>query len=367
MAGTTVGTATVGEATVGAVSTGNAVSSDVSVHLTLTKAVGKSGFGIPLILAGKQTKDVPYTECVDMDEVRTACGADSIISTAAKLMLNQSTERFKIAVRAVTGKSADEVPKLLGKDWRQLVVPTEGTDGESTIAELSDVVESTDREYFATVRDLSTAPSKTIAGTVDGKAAQIARDRTICFSYPTAGVYAAAALVGAIAQKQPGTYTCKNLILKDIAPLELDDTQVQAAHDAGCLTFVTKAGDNVTTEGKAVGGEYIDIIDGKDYIIYRIQHDSQKILNQSSKVPFNDNGIAQLEAACVGVMKDCYGDGNLIIATGEDGKPAYKVQYGKLSDTSAADRASRHYSLGRFSFSLLGAIHSAEINGNIII
>ncbi len=366
MAEATVGTAKAGEAAVGAVSTGNAVSSDVSVHLTLTKAVGKSGFGIPLILAGGQKAEVPYTECVDMDEVRTACGTDSVITTAAKLMFAQGTERFKIAVRAVTGKSVDEVPKLLGKDWRQLVVPTEGTDGESTIAELSDVVEQTDREYFATVSDLSSVPSKTIAGTVDGKAAQIARDRTICFNYP-AGTYAAAALVGAIAQKQPGTYTCKNLILKGIAPLELDDTQVQAVHNAGCLTFVTKAGDNVTTEGKTVGGEYIDIIDGKDYIIYRIQHDSQKILNQSSKVPFNDNGIAQLEAACVGVMKDCYGDGNLIIASDENGKPAYKVQYGKLSDTSAADRASRHYSLGHFSFSLLGAIHSAEVNGNIII
>ena len=54
MAEATVGTAKAGEAAVGAVSTGNAVSSDVSVHLTLTKAVGKSGFGIPLILAGKQ-------------------------------------------------------------------------------------------------------------------------------------------------------------------------------------------------------------------------------------------------------------------------------------------------------------------------
>ena len=141
-----------------------------------------------------------------------------------------------------------------------------------------------------------------------------------------AGVSAAAALVGAIAQKQPETYTCKNLILKNMDPLELDDAAVQTIHDKGCLTFVTKAGDNVTTEGKTIGGEYIDIMDGKDYIIYRIQHDSQRILNQSSKVPYNNNGIAQLEAACVGVMKDCYGDGNLIIATGSDGKPAYTVK-----------------------------------------
>ncbi|WOC33054.1 MULTISPECIES: DUF3383 family protein [Caproicibacterium] len=367
MADTKVGTAKVGASAVGAVSAGNVTSSDIKVQLSLVKAVGKSGFGIPLILAGGQDQEIPYTECLDLDEVRAVCGVNSVIYTAAALMLAQSTERFKIAVRAVTGKSAEEIPNLLGKDWRQLVVPTEGADGESTVEELSDVVEATDRMYFATVRDLNTVPEAAYSGIQDGQPAQIARDRTVGFYYPQKGVYATAALVGKIAQKQPGTYTCKNLILDNLQPLELDDTMVQSVQDKGCLTFVTKAGDNVTTEGKTIGGEYIDIVDGKDYIIYRIQHDSQKILNQSDKVPYNDNGIAQLEAACVGVMKDCYGDGNLIIATGDDGKPAYTVQYGKLSQTSAAERANRHYSLGRFSFSLLGAIHSADVNGSIII
>lgn len=368
MANAAVGTAKVGSAIVGGVAgTGNTVSSDVTVNLSLTKAVGKSGFGIPLILAGGQKTDIPYTECVDIDEVRDACGNDSPITSAAALMLSQSTERFKIAVRAVTGKSTDEIANLFGKDWRQLVVPTEGAEGESTVTEISDMIEKSDREYFATVRDLNAVPSHGVPAVVKGKETQIPRDRTVGFYYPTAGVSAAAALVGAIAQKQPGTYTCKNLILKNMDPLELDDAAVQTIHDKGCLTFVTKAGDNVTTEGKTIGGEYIDIMDGKDYIIYRIQHDSQRILNQSSKVPYNNNGIAQLEAACVGVMKDCYGDGNLIIATGSDGKPAYTVKYGQLSQASAEDREKRHYSLGHFSFSLLGAIHSAEINGNIIV
>lgn len=366
MANSKVGTAQAGAAVVGG-GASNAIPSDIKVSLTLSKSVGKSGFGIPLILAGGQTKAVPYTECVDIDEVRTICGADSPVTTAAALMFKQSNERFKVAVCAATDKAAVAVPKMLSNGWRQLVVPTEGTESDSTITEISDVIETSDREYFATVHDLASAPSKTIPGMVDGKEAQVPRDRTIGFSYPVAGVYAAAALVGAIAQKQPGTYTCKNLILKGLDPLLLDDETVQSIHDTGCLTFVTKAGDNVTTEGKTIGGEYIDIVDGKDYIIWRIQNDSQKILNSSNKVPFNDNGIAQLEAACVGVMKDCYGDGNLIIETNDDGKPAYSVHYGSRAETNAADRANRHYALGHFSFRLLGAIHTAEINGSIVI
>ena len=49
--------------------TGNLASYDVDVELSLSKSVGKSGFGIPLILVGGQEKEIPYTECLDADEV----------------------------------------------------------------------------------------------------------------------------------------------------------------------------------------------------------------------------------------------------------------------------------------------------------
>ena len=343
--------------------TGNLASYDVDVELSLSKSVGKSGFGIPLILVGGQEKEIPYTECLDADEVAAVFPAGTPVHDAAKLMYAQSTERFKIAVCGAKEKSAVKVFSLLGKDWRQLVVPTAGTEADSTIKEISDAVEKTDRMYFATVKDLSEAPGKTVELEA-GKTAP--RDRTVCFKHGK-NAYAAAALVGAIAQKDPGTYTCKNQILKELEPEALDDTQIKTAHDAGCLCFVTKAGDNVTTEGKTLGGEYIDIIDSKDYVIYRIQYGSQKVFNQNDKVAYTDSGITQLENVCVTVMKECYGDGNLIIDTDDSGKPAYSVNYGRRSETSAADRQARRYTLGRFSFSLLGAIHTAKVKGSIIV
>ena len=45
----------------------------------------------------------------------------------------------------------------------------------------------------------------------------------------------AAALVGAIAQKDPGTYTCKNQILKELEPEALDDTQIKT-----CLLYTSR-------------------------------------------------------------------------------------------------------------------------------
>ena len=131
------------------------------------------------------------------------------------------------------------------------------------------------------------------------------------------------------------------------------------------MTFVTKAGDNVTSEGKLAGGEYIDIIDSEDFIIQQLAYKTQKVLNKTAKVPYDNNGIALLESVAVDVLQDAYNNG--MIVTNTDGTPGYTVSYAKREDTKATDRANRQYLGGSFSFSLTGAVHEVEITGSITV
>ena len=76
-------------------------------------------------------------------------------------------------------------------------------------------------------------------------------------------------------------------------------------------------------------------------------------------------GISQLENVVTGVLADAYRMG--IIATNEDGTPAYSTSFATRADVSETDRAARTYNGGAFSFDLAGAVHNATINGTVSV
>lgn len=321
---------------------------DVKVKISLTKPTGKLEFGYPLIVAVGTTA-IPYTECRSLDDVVTA-GYDVTSDTynAAALMFEQNNPPKKIAVCTMAGTVVEGLPAIISESWRQLVTVSLGT--SETAADVVTYIETTDyKMYFATVED------------VTGLAALGNGDRTIGLVHNNP--LAAAALAGEAAGRAAGSFTYKNLILKGIDPMTLTDTEIDAIHKANGFTFVTKAGDNVTTEGTVMSGEYIDIIDCKDYIIQQLEYKTQKLLNTSAKIPYDNNGIAMLESVALDVLLDAYGQG--MIATDDSGKPAYSVSYTLAEDVETDDKIARKYLGGKFGFTLTGAIHYVEINGEI--
>lgn len=332
---------------------------DVKVRIDLVKPVGTVGLGIPLILEESATAEKTYTECSTITEVETAgFGTTTKVYKAASAIFMQDNAPAKIAVCAASGTAETWLGNVdnVSKDWRQLVVVSEAETATNVSGIMSVVENLKNKLYFA---DLATNYSSSL--TVNGV------ERTVLFycdpttNYPSP----AAALVGATAGMDAGSFTYKNIIVKGIAPQNLTDTEITAIHAKGGITFVTKSGDNVTTEGKVAGGEYIDIIDSKDFIINNLEYQTQKVLNTSKKVPYDNNGIALLESIAVNVMKDAYNRG--IIATNEDGTPAYAVTYALRENSAPADIAARKYIGGQFAFTLAGAVHTVEITGEVII
>lgn len=179
-----------------------------------------------------------------------------------------------------------------------------------------------------------------------------------------------AALVGAIAGRDPGSFTYKNLIIRGLDPLVMPDGIIDAINgtsEGHACTVVTKAGDIVTTEGKTGAGEYTDIIDSKDWIIKNMAYDAQKLLNTQPKVPYTDNGITQIANVCESVLKKAFNIG--IIAPVEENSPIgdYSITKLRKADVDPTDVANRHYPGISFTFMLAGAIHTGEISGVLLI
>lgn len=332
---------------------------DVKVKIDIAKPAGLVGFGVPLILEENATTAIEYIECRDLAEVTTA-GFDvtTKVYKAAKAMLEQEDAPAKFAVCATTGTAEAWIVDVnnSSKDWRQLIVVNDSETATAVGAIMSAIETLENKMYFADLEiDDSTALS------VDGI------NRTVLFYCEATEEYPvpSAALVGATAGLPVGGFTYKNIILKGLKPQALSASQIEAIHAKGGFTFVTKAGDNVTSEGIVAGGEYIDIIDSKDYVISQLEYRTQKLLNTSAKVPYDNTGIALLQGVCEDVLKDAYNNG--IIATDEDGNPAYTVNYSLRENTTGADRVARKYVGGAFTFTLAGAVHFVEVLGTIEI
>lgn len=330
---------------------------DVKVKIDLAKPLGKLGFGTPLILEESAAKAIAYTEVTNIEEVIAAgFAATTIVYKAADLIFSQTNTPEKIALAAVTSSATEALSdeQLVNKNWRQLIVVNGGEAAVDVASVMAKVEPLSGKMYYAGLD----VDDDTVLSVTDIR-------RTVLF-YCDATEKApvpVAALVGETAGRDAGSFTYKNMILKGIEPQELTEAQLNAIHEKGGISFLTKAGDNVTSEGKVAGGEYIDIIDTEDYIIQQMAFKSQQVLNAADKVPFDNNGIALLESVAIDVLQSAYNTG--MIATATDGTPEYSVSYALRSQTKEADRAKRRYLGGTFKFALAGAIHEATITGTI--
>lgn len=231
--------------------------------------------------------------------------------------------------------------------------PTTTTEYEDDIKTIAEYMEAKgNKKYWASVSN------------TENPLTGYDRTNVIYYNIPGDVKFPEAAVLGAVAGKKVGSFTVKNQIIKGLKPMT-DRTEYRAADTCNYICILEKAGDIVTSEGKAVSGEYIDIVDAKDWIIMQIEYQSQKALNNNDKLPYDNNGIAVLENICINVLQEAYNNG--MIAVSDDGVPLFSTNYGSRSESTVTDRAERRYTLGRFHFTLAGAIHLVEISGVIEI
>lgn len=322
---------------------------DIVVNIAISAATGSVGLGNPLVIVGNAEAAVDYKECNGLDDV-VAAGYAMGTETykACALLFGQADKPKTVAVVTTDGTIAAWLLANKTKNFRH-IVPIIGA-GE-TLADIIAVVNTLeDKMLFATVKTKAEIPTTK-------------SERVVCVVYNGASEYANAAVVGAAAGLAAGSYTYKNLILTGIEPEELGAAAVQEIHDAGGFCIVKKAGDVVTSEGITTDGEYIDILDSKDYIISNIVYQGQKLLNDNKKLSFDNVGISMLENVVTNVLADAYNIG--IVATTDDGEADYSTNFAGRNEVSASDRAARKYKGGKFRFGLAGAIHNADVNGTI--
>ena len=168
---------------------------------------------------------------------------------------------------------------------------------------------------------------------------------------------------------EPGSETTAFKNLTGVYPAELSSTQMARLID-GSLNFLLTIGNrNITAGGKTRSGEWADVVRFRDYLKNDMQVRVVNLFVVNPKIPYTDNGIALIHNAMIASLKRGQVMGGICPDEfDEDGNkiPGFATSVPLASSLTASERASRRLKGFKFNARIAGAIHFAEIKGNLV-
>lgn len=153
--------------------------------------------------------------------------------------------------------------------------------------------------------------------------------------------------------------------LAGVTVVPMTETAYINVRDKNGNTFEPFRNINITQRGMTAGGEWIDIIRGRDWQCELIRTNVfQRFIER--RLPFTDAGIAVIEGAVVDALERGKLNGFLAPETldSEDNRvPSYTVTVPRETDVSVNDKAARILRNVSFTARLAGAIIATEITG----
>lgn len=244
--------------------------------------------------------------------------------------------------------------RIADDDWYCLLADTRT---KAEILLCAAAIEPLQKIYVACTADADviTSASDDIASTLQG----LSYDRTAIIYSADEANYPDAAWVGLQLSKDPGSTTWKFKTLTGITADYFTTAQRNYLLDKGCNFYEEVAGlSMVSSEGNVVSGEYIDIMQGCDWLQQRMAERIFTRLINSDKVPFTTQGMAVIENEIryqlgKGVDVGLLAAGTAVVTTPD------------IADIDPLEKAARWLNGITFSATLAGAVHKVTIAGTL--
>jgi hypothetical protein len=194
----------------------------------------------------------------------------------------------------------------------------------------------------------------------------LVKDHDLPDDVPSANAYLHVAAVAKCLPYTAGSETWAFKRLAAVYPSEISTTLRKALTEGHSNFFSQYAGRNITMNGQVRGGEWIDVIRGRDWLQNDMQLRIASLMFMRSKVPYTNAGIALVENQMIASLKAAVQRG--IVAPDEydeDGSliPGFVVKVPNAQNLTATQRASRILSDCKFTARIAGAIHVVRVDG----
>ena len=194
----------------------------------------------------------------------------------------------------------------------------------------------------------------------------LVNDADLPADVPASNAYLHCAIAAKALAYPAGSETWAFKQLAAVYPSSLSGALKKSLTDGHSNYFAEYAGRNISMNGQVRGGEWIDVIRGRDWLQNDMQLRIYNLLLMNPKIPYTNGGItlvqnemiASLKAAQVrGIvaMNEYDGDGALI--------PGFTTRVPNSQDLTPTQKASRVLTGCRFSARLAGAIHAVRVDG----
>jgi hypothetical protein len=328
----------------------------------LTKGVTEQGFGLILIFDNEH--NLPYTLISDPADLLPEEGAepginvitvdDKVYKIAQKIFMHTPRPQ-EVAVFGKVTEVASEIETALNElinnqknDWFTLVTTTNEAE---VIEKLSKWVMANEKLYFVTTQDLSIV--KTIEST-----------NTAIGYHDDAEDFLAEGLAANMAMALPGSITAMYEEVAGSRPANITLTELKELHKNNGFSYIRSKGRNFVSEGKMTDGSYIDIVLGSYFIKFRLEEALFLLALNNGKIPYSDQGIAMLVAEVENIMRLATRQG---IILEKDGKGVYEITALSRSEVPKNDVANRKYNGISVKATVAGAIHTGEINIDLVL
>lgn len=343
-----------------------------SLEITITSATEGNHVKLTLVSPAGVETAIDYTIL--------AAETTTTVATAVELLVEAVTgmnSTSALAVVTATPASAGELWGFHSLTNCTIVDKTVSTIYDTALGNLSE----DDNDWYAVAIDLSSssviqdvaiwveANKKIFVGQMQGVAAYtslcttlegLEYDRTATILAEDQLEYPACAWIGRVLPKSPGSTTWKFKQLSGVTKSNLTSSQETAILADQGNFYSDLASVGMTFNGTMASGEFIDVMQGVDWLTARLKERLFGILINADKVPYTDASVdrfiseirAQLQS---GVDVGFLAEGTLVV-TGP-----------KVADVSAVDRAARLLPDLKFSARLAGAVHKVSISGTVSV
>lgn len=328
----------------------------VNVQIQLnTTAVGRADFGTLLIIGKADEKNAAGTVITVNNTGMLKSVSDDLTKAAVTVALSQNPKPLKVKVGFVANPeavTAADLQAILATDQQWYFLGLAARKQDQLV--LAKAVEATDKMLFLTCNDLSFA-----------KQCQ------------TTGLYRTALVVGGVnvgiaLAVRGGSYRAgsETFALKQLAgvePAAISAQQEQEYVNANATVY-SKYTDSIklTKGGKVAGGEWIDVIRFRDWLVDTMRSDLVYMMINRGKLPYTDAGLEVIANTMIRSLEEGVSAGGIVDWTeNTDGETVrgYRVEVPRAADVSPNVKASRVASVG-FTAQLAGAVHAIAVSGN---
>ncbi|ALH46218.1 putative major tail protein [Pseudomonas phage POR1] len=189
----------------------------------------------------------------------------------------------------------------------------------------------------------------------------------VCYGANSDTEYPELALMSKKFCEAPGGETWANVTLGAVTADKLRESEAQALFAKNANSFEPFRNVTLTQNGKTAGGEWIDIIRFRDWLLEQIRVNVFSLFIDR-KIAFTDEDVLKIKTRVMETLNRGVDAGGIAPPELDENDkllPSYVLTVERVSKSSINDKANRKYRGVKFRARLAGAIHATDITGTL--